>query len=369
VSDSEAQGKGLRTIDIISMLSPKALWRILRGMVRAPLDEHFVGHPLAVCWFTNFSCNARCHFCCKAAEIRAGRDRFPPPDLDRAKKLMEKIRATVKLLYLSGGEPTIHPDILEILKEARRIDFHSVGMSSNIIALDRQPEILEYLDAISVSIHSPDVENHAANLGVPVKTAERVFANLEMLREYRKGHDIKVIINCVINRKNLDSVIDMVDFTGERDFLLEIVPANEKDGAPKDLAGNAEYEVLIERLMELRDSGEAPHLAGSSHYYRRIKSFEPFRCFPYGVPNIMPDGRLCTPCDNSGQYAVNVLDHEDLKAAVKASLPYLGEYPCREGKCFKAGIIERSRLFGLLVSGGLSADPASRGSSAPPSSG
>jgi tetrahydromethanopterin S-methyltransferase subunit B len=62
----------------------------------------------------------------------------------------------------------------------------------------------------------------------------------------------------------------------------------------------------------------------------------------------MPDGRLCTPCDVSGQHAVNVLDHRSLKTAVKASRPHLGAYPCREGHCFKAGILERSRLFGLL---------------------
>jgi hypothetical protein len=33
------------------------------------------------------------------------------------------------------------------------------------------------------------------------------------------------------------------------------------------------------------------------------------------------------------------------------SLEHLGDYPCVDGHCFKAGIVERSRLFGLLVSG------------------
>jgi hypothetical protein len=65
----------------------------------------------------------------------------------------------------------------------------------------------------------------------------------------------------------------------------------------------------------------------------------------------MPDGRLCTPCDVSEQYGVSVLDHPTLKAAVKASLGSLGDYPCEAGHCFKAGIIERSRLFGLLLAG------------------
>ena len=340
----------MRTIDIIALMSPRSLWRIMRGVVRAPFDEDKAGSPVAVCWFTNFSCNARCHFCCKAAEIRAGRQKFPPLAVDDAKRLMEKIRASVEMLYISGGEPTMHPDIVEILTEARRLGFSSVGMSSNLIAIDEKPEILDLVDAVGVSIHSPDVSVHAANLGVPVELAQRVFDNLELIRRHPRRTEIKVLVNCVVNEKNLATALEMVDFTAERGFLLEVVPANEHNRTPR-LASNEDYIALIDRLLELRSSGKAPHLAGSSAHYESIRSFKPFRCFPYGVPNIMPDGRLCTPCDISEQYAVNVLDHESLKAAVRASMPHLGDYPCKQGRCFKAGILERSRLFGLLAAG------------------
>ncbi|HET6427183.1 MAG TPA: hypothetical protein VM389_10290 [Phycisphaerae bacterium] len=63
----------LRSADIISLLSPKPLWRLVRGMARAPFDEGFAGAPLAVCWFVNFACNARCPFCCKAGIIERSR--------------------------------------------------------------------------------------------------------------------------------------------------------------------------------------------------------------------------------------------------------------------------------------------------------
>jgi hypothetical protein len=157
------------------------------------------------------------------------------------------------------------------------------------------------------------------------------------------------MVNCVINEQNLSSVPGMVAFTKRHGCMLEVAPANENGQIPRGLADNPEYVRVIDELLELRRSKQAPHLAGSTHYYERIRSFEPFRCFPYGVPNIMPDGRLCTPCDVSGQHAVNVLDYPNLKAAIKASLPSLGTYPCKRGMCFKAGIIERSHLFGLLA--------------------
>ena len=340
----------LRTIDIFSLMSPRPRWRVMRGIVRAPFEEDFAGSPLAVCWFVTFACNARCSFCCKSKEVREGRERFPPLPISRALELMGRIRQSVDLLYLSGGEPLMHPQLLDILAEARRLEFASVGMSTNLILLDRNPGVLDLLDAVSVSIHSPDPARHALNLGVSRKVAESVFQGLDLIRSHPRRRQLKVIVNCVINQENLDTVLDMVEFTGKLGFLLELVPANEHGRQPS-LAGNPRYMALIDDILELRRSGRAPHLAGSTAYYERIRSFEPFRCFPYGVPNIMPDGRLCTPCDVSEQYDLNLLDYPTLKAAVKASQGNLGKYPCTAGYCFKAGIIERSRLFGLLLSG------------------
>ncbi len=349
MADKNEAAAHLRSIDIVRLMSPRPLWRLVRGSLRAPFDDRYAGSPLAVCWFTNFSCNARCPFCCKAAEIRSGREAFPPLPPDRFKQLLRGIRKSVDLLYLSGGEPLIHPHLGEILKEARRLAFTSVGLSSNLITLHDHPEVLDEVDAVSVSIHSPIPAVHAANLGVPENQARQAFDNLERLKAARRRRPIKILINCVINLHNLDSVLEMVDFARGHGCLLEMVPANEHGQIPGTLAGNADYEKVIDTLIEWRRSGRAKHLAGSTHYYERIRSFEPFRCFPYGVPNIMPDGRLCTPCDVSEQYAVNVLDYPDLKAAVKASLPHLGSYPCKRGTCFKAGILERSHLFGLLA--------------------
>ncbi|MFC1855290.1 radical SAM protein [Thermodesulfobacteriota bacterium] len=321
----------------------------MRGVARSLFNVDYAGSPLAVCWFINLSCNAKCSFCCKASEIQSGANKFPPLNLKRAKELLVKIRKEVDMLYISGGEPTLHRDIVDILKEAKALKFSSVGMSSNLIALDKKPEILEYVDAISVSIHSPDPVIHARNLNVPVEVANKVFKNLEMLKKFSDNHDIKVLVNCVINLSNLDSVSGMLEFARERGVLLELVPANDNGRIPKDLHKNRDYIALIDNMLESRKRGEASFLAGSTHYYKTIRDFKPFRCFPYGVPNIMPDGRLCTPCDVSKQYNVNVLDCKDIGEAIRKSTNALGDYPCKSGKCFKAPIVERSRLFGLLL--------------------
>lgn len=322
--------------------------KVLGGMLRAPLDARYAGSPLAVCWFVTFSCNARCEFCCKTAELHQGRNEFPPLSISHARTLLAKIRSTVDLLYLSGGEPLTHPEIEAILAEARIMKFRSIGMSSNIIDLHRRAGVLDYLDILSISIHDPDVVGHARSLSISEAAAGQVFENLEIVRRHAMTGRLRVIINCVITRQNLDRVSDMVEFAAKRGFLLEVVPANDHGGIESGLLADPRYARMIQFLLDLRRSGRAPHLAGSTAYYRRLQTLQPFRCFPYGIPNIMPDGRLCTPCDVSGQHDLNILEFADLGSAVRASRNRLGKFPCRQGRCFKAGILERSRLFGVL---------------------
>ena len=318
--------------------------------MHARLEEDFAGYPIAVCWFVNFTCNAHCPFCCKSREVEKGNVEFPILGPARAKDLLTRMRRSVDMLYISGGEPLIHPHINTILRLAKELEFSVVGMASNLINLNRKRAVLGLLDVLSASIHSPDIEHHARCLGVSETVAKRIFRNLAILEDYANSTDLKVIINYVITEDNTDGVLRMVDFTRERGFLLEVVPANEKGHIPAGLKDNGNYVSAINELIKLRKEGKAKHLAGSTKYFEYIRDFREFRCFPYGVPNVLPDGRLCTPCDVSEQYYVNVLDHENLDDAVEASLGHLGAYPCREGKCFKAGILERSRLFGILCS-------------------
>ena len=338
----------LRSLDIVKALSPRSAWRVTKGIFRARFDSRFAGYPFAVCWFTNFTCNAHCPFCCKAKEIAMGSEKFPPLSPDDVQRLLSKIRASVDVLYLSGGEPLIHPHITEIVQEAKRQSFRIIGMSTNCIALKDHPDVLDFIDALSVSLHSSDPREHAQNLGVSETVARGIFDNLEIVEDYSGRTGLRVLINCVITRKNMDGVLKLLEFAGERGFLLEVVPANIKGKVPDDLKNSPEYRSLIDELIALRKSGTAKHLGGSTRYLQYIRDFDAFRCFPYGIPNVMPDGRLCTPCDVSEQYAVNVLDYETLDAAVSASSAHLCGYPCREARCFKAGIIERSHLFGLL---------------------
>jgi MoaA/NifB/PqqE/SkfB family radical SAM enzyme len=338
----------LRSVDIIKALSPRSAWRLASGILRARFDRRFAGYPFAVCWFTNFTCNAHCQFCCKAKEISAGNDDFPPLSPDDTECLLSKIRPSVDVLYLSGGEPLIHPHIAEIVQQAKQQAFRIIGMSTNGIALKEHLDLLDCVHALSISLHSSDPREHARHLGVAESVAHEIFDTLALVEDCHRRKGLRALLNCVITRKNMDGVLKLLDFAGERGFLLEVVPANIKGHVPDNLKKSPEYRSLIDELITLRKSGRAEHLGGSTRYLEYIRDFDAFRCFPYGIPNVMPDGRLCTPCDISEQYALNVLDFEDLDAAVKASLGHLGSYPCRRAQCFKAGIIERSHLYGLL---------------------
>jgi MoaA/NifB/PqqE/SkfB family radical SAM enzyme len=342
----DKNNKTLRSSDILSVMSPRSIWRILRGAVWARLDKHYAGSPLAVCWFVNFRCNARCSFCCKHEEIATPSPHKTPLDTDAIQPILARIRKSVSLLYLSGGEPLIHPQLLDILQTARKMRFRSIGLTSNLLALQDRPEVIDYLDVMAVSIHGSTPESHGAMLGLDAAAGQRVFDNLRWLAEHRRP-GMRVLVNCVLTGERLGEIDEILEMTRELGVLVEFVPAN-VHGKEPPVSHLPEYRQAIDRLLEQRRNGTLRHLAGSSSYYRRIRDAQPFRCFPYGVANILPDGGLLAPCDIAGVTLSNVLDHPSLKAAVRATRGKLGDYPCPNGYCFKAGIIERSRLFGMF---------------------
>ena len=105
-------------------------------------------------------------------------------------------------VILTGGEPSLHPELPRITAYARQVGLH-VRMITNGTRL-AEPEFARALaDAglslVHVSIYSVRREVEAKIRGVDA-TLERAFAAIENAHRY----GIDVNINCVINRMNAD---------------------------------------------------------------------------------------------------------------------------------------------------------------------
>lgn len=115
-----------------------------------PCDLHANACHLPVFSITN-ACNLECPIC--FTYNRPDRKYFMSRDELRA--LLDRLIARtgpLDLINITGGEPTLHPDILDLLQECRRAEIGRVTMNSNGLRLARDPEFCQALADLGVYV-------------------------------------------------------------------------------------------------------------------------------------------------------------------------------------------------------------------------
>ena len=162
--------------------------------------------PFMIVWnFTNL-CNLKCRHCYQGAG--------PPlrSELSLSEKLRvveELDRAGVASIALSGGEPTLHPDYLVVVKYAARRGFY-VAVATNGWRYADLDELRRAVDAglryVEVSVDSATPRRHDAFRGVDGSWSRAIRA-LENAVKLGVSHAMAV----TITRENISEVDDILD--------------------------------------------------------------------------------------------------------------------------------------------------------------
>jgi MoaA/NifB/PqqE/SkfB family radical SAM enzyme len=121
--------------------------------------------PKKVIMNVTYKCNNRCTFCATGT-----RSQFDG-NLDRQRELLVKYRKLgVHLLDFDGGEPTLNPNLFTLVSFARKIGYERINVTTNA-RMSSYPAYAERLvrsgvTSILTSIHGPDAQTHAQNVGV-----------------------------------------------------------------------------------------------------------------------------------------------------------------------------------------------------------
>jgi MoaA/NifB/PqqE/SkfB family radical SAM enzyme len=168
-----------------------------------------------------FACNNRCLFCAQGDK----RERCGVIALE---ELLPKLRAGrehADALVLTGGEPTLHKQILGLVRAARLHGYRSIQLQTNGRMLSYPDRLQALLDAgiteISPSIHGPDAETHDALTRAPGSFDESA---LGIQNAVRSG--VPVVTNTVITRHNfrvLDRIVTLLAELGVRQAQLAFV--------------------------------------------------------------------------------------------------------------------------------------------------
>ena len=167
-------------------------------------NEIVLEAPLTINWAINNSCNFACRHCYSRNDTH---DELPHDILFAC---LEKVaKAGVLSINFGGGEPLLHPHLLEIASFASRLGLR-VSMNSNGWLIDEQMAVTlrkAGFSKVGISIDSHLPEVHDGFRGV-TGSHDRAAAALGHLT----SADISTSISTVICRINNDTIEELVSF-------------------------------------------------------------------------------------------------------------------------------------------------------------
>lgn len=163
--------------------------------------------PLSVFWAVTDLCNLNCCYCYTSAN----KNQKSQLSLAECYSLIcELCKQNVCEIIIEGGEPLLHPDILEIISYIKNRGI-IVTILTNATKLDhafaeKLFRILDHrYDTIQVSL---DGGREATDSQRGAGTYDKVMSNLESLKRHNLQWD-NMIINCVVTQNSFQSIGEM----------------------------------------------------------------------------------------------------------------------------------------------------------------
>ena len=184
-----------------------------------PCTWHASPCQLPVVSITN-ACNLNCPICFTYNR----KDRLyhmPVEEMQRTVDWIIESSGAVDLINITGGEPTLHPQLLDILASCRRPEIGRITMNSNGLRLAEDVELCERLAELGVyvilSFNTFDAEASVRMHGRDV--VEQKLRALENLT--RAGVQI-TLLNVMMRDVNEDAVGGILDLMRQNDHILSL---------------------------------------------------------------------------------------------------------------------------------------------------
>ena len=259
-------------------------------------------------------CNENCIYCHHDGMV-SSKDEMTPDEIYKICKIAKKIG--VRKIRLSGGDPLVRKDIVEIVEKIASLEFKDISLTTNGVLLEKYAKDLKDagLDRINVSLDTlnPDTYKFVTKMDY-LNEAKTGILNAVEVGLY------PVKINMVIMKDiNQNEVKDMFEFCRENNMVLQLIELIESENCDEDKF-NAEYHYPLDsienKLSDMADDvRERKFMQGRKKYYINDGEIEIVRpvdnskfCANCSRLRITPDGKI-KPCLLRNDNLVELISH------------------------------------------------------------
>jgi cyclic pyranopterin phosphate synthase len=259
-------------------------------------------------------CNVNCLYCHHDGMVKS-KDEMTADELYTICKIAKKIG--VRKIRLSGGEPLLKNDIVEIVERIASLDFKDISMTTNGILLEKYAQKLKDagLDRVNVSLDTLNRETFE----FITKKDYLEDAKRGILKAVEVGlYPVK--INMVIMKDiNQDEIDDMFEFCKENNIVLQLIELIESENCDDDKFSVDYHYKLDDIEKELADMAddvrEREFMQGRKKYYINGGEIEVVKpvdnakfCANCSRLRITPDGKI-KPCLLRNDNLVELISH------------------------------------------------------------
>jgi pyrroloquinoline quinone biosynthesis protein E len=168
-----------------------------------------VDRPFGLLAELTYGCPLHCPYCSNPLELAAYADELTTAEWLRV--LAEARELGVLQLHLSGGEPLLRRDLLEIVHGASELGLYTNLITSALGLTSRRAEQLRDagLDHVQISIQADEAAQSDRIAGTP--SFERKLAAARLVKEL----GWPLTLNVVLHRQNIDRIAGLLDLAEE----------------------------------------------------------------------------------------------------------------------------------------------------------